>query len=332
MNILVIGGTRNVGHHLVVKLAERGHRVTTFNRGRTLDELPPAVERLRGDRTDAEALRRSIGKRSFDAVVDTIAMRGEDSRAAVDILDGRVGHYIHFSTGQVYLVRDRVSLPAGEESYRGPLRPAPPEDSWESREWLYGVEKRECEDVLREAWRSRRFPATRLRLPMIHGERDHYGRIHGYVLRLLDSDPLIVPEEEGPDMRHVHAKDVVRAVIRLVEGGIGRGEAYNLTQDDAWTHERFVRRMGEALGIEPQVVPLPRAELIAAGVFPGCAPFTNPWMSILDNTRARAELGLSFDGFDVYVPELALDCAASPRPQPDSYTHSRDRERALIRS
>lgn len=40
MNVLVIGGTRNIGHFLVQALVERGDHVVVLNRGLTRDELP----------------------------------------------------------------------------------------------------------------------------------------------------------------------------------------------------------------------------------------------------------------------------------------------------
>ena len=52
MEILIIGGTRNIGHLLALELLRQGHQITVFNRGKTTDELPAAVRRLRGDRSD----------------------------------------------------------------------------------------------------------------------------------------------------------------------------------------------------------------------------------------------------------------------------------------
>lgn len=329
MDILLIGGTRNIGHHLAVALTERGHRVTTFNRGHTRDELGDRVERLHGDRTDPEQLARGLGRQSFDACVDTIAMRGGDTRAAVEILEGRVGHYVHFSTGQVYLVRDGCPAPAREEDYEGRLVESPPRDSWEITEWRYGIEKRECEDLLAAAWTTRRFPGTRLRLPMIHGERDHYGRIHGYVRRLLDGGPLLVPLETGPRLRHIHQADVVTAVLRLLEEGTGKGQAYNLAQRDLWALERFLDLLGRLLGVEPCVARRPRAELETAGLFPACSPLSNPWMSVLDNRRASEELGLTFREFEDYLPELVERFRDPDLEPPPAYARQREREKAL---
>jgi len=329
VDILLIGGTRNVGHHLAVALTARGHHVTTFNRGLTPDELGARVERLHGDRTVPGELRRAIAGRSFDAAIDTIAMRGSDTRAAVEVLDGRIGHYVHFSTGQVYLVRNGCPTPASEEDYEGPLVPAPFAGTWEAGEWRYGIEKRECEDALQEAWGARRFPSTRLRLPMIHGERDHYGRIHGYILRIVDGGPLLVPEEPGPPIKHVDQADVVDAVARIVETGAGKGRAYNLAQGDSWSFDEFLDRLADLLGATPRLVRRPRHELVQAGLFPACSPLSNPWMSVLDNRRAREELGLSFRGLDDYLPSLVEHLRREGLDPPAAYVVQRERERAI---
>ncbi|MGH7550696.1 MAG: NAD-dependent epimerase/dehydratase family protein [Gemmatimonadota bacterium] len=332
MDVLLIGGTRNVGHHLAIALTDGGHRVTTFNRGRTPDELGDRVERLHGDRTDPVQLARALRGRSFDACIDMIAMRGGDTRAAIETLDGRVGHYVHLSTGQVYLVREACPVPAREEDYDGPLIDPPAGDSWESAEWRYGIEKRECEDRLADAWAARRFPGTRLRLPMIHGERDHYGRIHGYVRRFLDGGPVLLPLEGGPRLRHIHQADVVATILRLLESGDGKGRAYNLAQDDLWTLDEFLDRLAALLGVEPDIDHRPRAELEAAGLFPACSPFSNPWMSVLDNRRAKEELGFRFAGFDDYLPDLVKSFRDSRLEPPLAYASQREREKALAMS
>lgn len=304
MRVLVIGGTNFVGPRIVRALMDRGHEVTTFNRGRTPDELPPGVERLHGDRSDPASLGRALAERSFDGCVDTIAMRGSDTLAAIEALYDRVGHYVHFSTGQVYLVRDGCPTPAREEDYEGPLAAAPPGDAWDAGEWSYGMEKRECEDALEEAWASRGFPATRLRLTMIHGADDPRGRIRAYVLRLTSGGPLLVPLEPSPRIRPIHAARVVEVVVGLLESGEGKGAAYNLAQDEESTHRELIERIAGLLGVEAELVPVPRAELVDAGVFPGCAPLAHPWMSLLDPGRAERELGFEPGGFDGWLPEV----------------------------
>jgi nucleoside-diphosphate-sugar epimerase len=327
MRVLVIGGTVFTGPRIVRSLLARGHAVTTFHRGRTPGNLPPEVERLHGDRSDPAQLGRAIAGRSFDGCVDTIAMRGADTASAIDLLYGRVGHYVHFSTGQVYLVRRGCPSPAREEDYAGPLGTPPAPHAWDEGQWTYGVEKRECEDLLEEAWSVRDFPATRLRLTMVHGEDDPRGRVQAYVLRLLDGGPLLVPVEPSPPIRPIHAAAVVETVVRILEEGAGKGAAFNLAQGEAWTHDQLIGRVAGMLGVEPVIERRPREELIADGVFPASAPLANPWMSVLDPGRAARELGFRPGAFEDWLPGLVEALAA--RPAPAGFRDLRERELAL---
>jgi nucleoside-diphosphate-sugar epimerase len=327
MRILVIGGTRFVGPRLVRSLLERGHAVTTFTRGRTPDPLPAGVERLHGDRSDPSELERALVGCSFDACVDTIAMRGSDTAPAIHLLDGRVAHYVHFSTGQVYLVRRDCPTPAREEDYDGPLASPPPEGAWDVGQWSYGIEKRECEDLLEAAWAARGFPGTRLRLTMVHGEDDPQGRIRAYVLRLQGGGPLLVPSEPSPPIRPIPASAVVDTVVAVLERGLGKGAAYNLAQEESWTHAELVTRVAGMLGVEAELAPRPRRELIAAGLYPACAPLSSPWMSVLDPGRAVRELGIEAGGFDAWLPAVVE--RVSELPPPPGFEAVRAREIGL---
>ncbi|OYU25077.1 MAG: hypothetical protein CFE41_23155, partial [Burkholderiales bacterium PBB2] len=70
MDLLIIGGTRFVGRHLVDAALARGDRVTLFNRGQSVATPPPGVRWLQGDRR-ADLARLADGR--WDAVVDTCA-------------------------------------------------------------------------------------------------------------------------------------------------------------------------------------------------------------------------------------------------------------------
>ncbi len=51
MKLLIIGGTRFAGRHLVEAALARGHTITLFNRGQSNPDLFPQVEKLHGDRS-----------------------------------------------------------------------------------------------------------------------------------------------------------------------------------------------------------------------------------------------------------------------------------------
>jgi nucleoside-diphosphate-sugar epimerase len=319
MNILIIGGTRNLGYFLTYDLLEAGHRVTVLNRGKTRDELPTGVERLRADRTSPNQLQEALAGRSFDVVVDTALYNGADAEAIVRLLSGRTGHYIFISTGQVYLVREGVERPFSEGDYEGRVMPAPKANTFGHEEWLYGVEKRQAEDTLAEAWVTRQFPFTSLRIPMVNSERDHFNRLYGYILRLNDGGPILAPETPDHPLRHVYVGDVVRAISLLVNTGQGKGRAYNISQDETVSLNEFLAILGEIIGVEPQIVAVRRSLLEANGFLPDCSPFSERWMSELTNERSKAELGLKYTPLRTYLGKLVAYYATNPPPRPASY-------------
>ena len=65
-----------------------------------------------------------------------------------------------------------------------------------------------AKDALAAAWDRARFPATRLRIPMVNGERDHFRRIESYLWRILDSGPVPLPDGDRRPLRHVLPKIV----------------------------------------------------------------------------------------------------------------------------
>lgn len=330
MDVLIIGGTRNLGHLLSLELLETGHQVMVFNRGQTPDELPADVQRLHGDRTDPVCLRQALAGRSFDVVVDTTLYTGAEAHTIAELMDGRVGHYIFLSTGQVYLVHADLPRPLVEDGYEGPLMTAPPPGTRDHGEWTYGVEKRQAEDALARAWETRRFPFTTLRLPMVNSERDHFHRIYGYLLRLQDGGPILIPRGAHLPLRHVYGGDVVRAIMKLIETGLGKGRAYNISQDETLPLEDFLALLGRMAEYPLRVARVDKALLESCSLLPDCSPFSDPWMSELDNRRSKAELGMTYTPLPIYLQRLVDHYKSHPPSTPQGYRR-RQEEIALSR-
>lgn len=288
MHVLVIGGNRFVGRLLAHRLLARGDRVTLLNRGTLPDPFGDRVERLRGDRTgDLEPL---LAGRTFDAVIDLAAYTGEDGRRIAALLAGRVGHLVMVSTGQVYLVREGCPRPAREEDYDGPVMPRP-SDPADVEDWEYGVGKRDCEDALAAA-AAGGFPATRVRIPMVNGELDYFRRMEGYLWRLLDGGPVLVPDGGAHRVRHVYGLEVARFLADVLGRPESFGRAYNVAQQETPTLRELLETVRAMLGSTAPLVPVARERLVAAGLAPvEVSPFSGRWMSFLDPSRAEAELG-----------------------------------------
>lgn len=332
MNILIIGGTRNMGHLLALALREAGHTVTIFNRGLTPDELPDDILRVRGDRSNHADLSAALKTGHYDAVVDMVLYAGEEAQTMVDLLDGHTGHYVFVSSGQVYLVREGVERPFSEDDYDGALLPPPKANTYSYEEWRYGMGKRSAEDVLAAAWDERQFPYTSLRLPMVNGEREpsnRLNRLYGYVLRIKDGGPILVPETPNYPLRHIYAGDVVRAIVMLLENGAGKGRAYNISQDETVTLAEFVGIMADIMGYQaPDLVMVKRSLLEANGFLPDCSPFSDRWMSELTNERSKTELGMTYTPLREYLARI-IDHYRTHKPHKPSSYKRRSSERAF---
>ena len=309
--ILILGGTRNLGHVTALSMLEAGHDVSVLNRGQTPDELPPEVHRLRADRKNDSEMRDAIGPHAFDLILDDTTYTEADARQAVSIFRERTARYVFISSGQVYLIRESASRPFIESDYDGPVMPAPASDSRDYPDWLYGADKRNAEHVFRGAMEHFGFPVTILRLPMVASERDHYGRIQGYVERLMDGGPLLIPGDgPGLPLRHVYVGDVARFVTALAGTHVGIGDAFNISYGSSLTLSAFFELLASATRSEANVIRVERAKLESQGLLPDCSPFSGRWMSELDNSKSMktfSSIGLEYTSPDVYIPAIVDD-------------------------
>jgi NAD-dependent epimerase/dehydratase family protein len=100
MRILILGGTGFTGPYQVKYALIRGHKVTTFNRGKTHPgELPAQVEQLVGDRNgNLDVLK----NRKWDVVIHNPTTLPAWVRDAAQVLKGNVDRYVFISTISVY--------------------------------------------------------------------------------------------------------------------------------------------------------------------------------------------------------------------------------------
>jgi nucleoside-diphosphate-sugar epimerase len=306
-DVLILGGTRNLGHFTAQALLDAGHSVTVLNRGQTPDRLPRGVRRLRADRHDTGAMRHALEHQSFDMVFDTTTYTGDHARQAVELFSGTTDRYVFVSSGQVYLVREGLSRPFREEDYEGPVMAEPPAATNDHDGWKYGVDKRDAEDVFTAAAKASGFPVATLRLPMVASEADDRGRIQCYIARLLDRGPVLLPDEPGLPLRHVYVKDVADLVTSLVGRELPPGRAWNVSWGESLSLDDFMKLLAGIIGVEAPIRKMTRAQLEAEELLPSCSPFSGKWMSELDNSRSIVELGAKYTAPEEYLRALVDD-------------------------
>lgn len=332
MRILVIGGTRFMGYHLVWRLLAAGHRVTVLNRGQSPDPFSNRVTRIHVDRRSAE-FSFAVRHETFDAVVDFLGYNAYDSQRAIDALRDSTGHYIFISSGAAYLARSGAQLPCSqsltEDDYPGALslQPASSEDL---ASWRYGAGKRAAEAVLMEAYANSHFPVTILRLPIVNGERDPDRRMESYLWRIIDGGPVWIPDAKTTLVRHVYYADVIRTIAGLVGRTDIFGEAFNLSQDEEIPLKALIRLLAEAVGAPDHTEDIAPESLIQAGLMPrSISPFSGRWASRLNADRAKNRLAFWHRPLTQYLDSMVASLMSHPYPAPPENYQTRAMERQL---
>jgi 2'-hydroxyisoflavone reductase len=167
LRILILGGTGLQGPDQVRYAVARGHKVTTFNRGRTnagiLNDLKE-VTQLVGDRgtTPGTANYDALKTGEWDVVIDNPTTRPRWVTEAAAAIKGRVPHFVFISTISVYATND---TPGADET--APLMALRGTDLENTRE--YGALKALAEKEAETAFPGR---TTVIRPGLIVGARD----------------------------------------------------------------------------------------------------------------------------------------------------------------
>src|SRR5437016_5515898 len=94
MNILIIGGTKFIGPHVVQQLHESGHQITLFHRGGTNYPFSFPVNFIKGDRSNLVNFRKQFSDLSLDVVIDMIPYSENDANQLINAFRGIIKHVI----------------------------------------------------------------------------------------------------------------------------------------------------------------------------------------------------------------------------------------------
>src|SRR5947208_4527574 len=211
---LILGGTGFSRPYQVRYALSRGHKVTTFNRGKTHPgELPKEVEQLIGDRNgQLDALR----DRQWDVAIDNPTTLPAWVRNAAQILKDNVDRYMFISTISVYADTGQgVDETAPLAKYDGP---EPYKETIEavkaSGYKTYGPLK-----VLSEKEAEKWFPGKTLiiRPGLIVGPRDETDRFTYWPVRIDRGGEVLAPGKPNDPVQFIDARDLAEWTIRMAE-------------------------------------------------------------------------------------------------------------------
>lgn len=250
MRILMIGGTGIISSAVSDLLVAQGHELFLLNRGASVRPAPKGATILQADVRDAAAVRRAVGDRTFDSVVDWLSFVPSHVEAALDGFGERTGQYVFISSASAYR-KPPVALPVVESNLlHNPY-------------WQYSRDKIACEELLIDRFRTRGTPITIVRpshtydktlLPMDGGWT--------VVKRMLEGRPVVVPGDGTSLWTLTHHRDFARGFVGLLGHPYALGEAFHITGDEWLSWNEIFRLTAEAAGVEAKVVHIP-SDLIA---------------------------------------------------------------------
>jgi 2'-hydroxyisoflavone reductase len=214
LRILILGGTGFTGPHQVRYALSRGHKVTTFNRGKTHPgELPKEVEQLIGDRNgQLDALK----GRKWDIAIDNPTTLPVWIRDAAEILKGNVERYVFISTISVYADTSKgadetapFAKYEGSDPYKETLQ-AMKASGYKTYGPLKALSEQEA-----EKW----FPGKTLiiRPGLIVGPRDETDRFTYWPVRIERGGEVLAPGTPKDPVQFIDARDLAEWTIRMVE-------------------------------------------------------------------------------------------------------------------
>jgi nucleoside-diphosphate-sugar epimerase len=205
MTILILGGTKFLGPHVVEAALARGHTVTLFNRGKTNPTLFPDVEKLRGDR---DGHLEALAGRTWDAVVDDSGYVPRLVKASAALLAPSVGQYVFVSTISVYKDNDQVGADetARLETVDDPTTEDVPK--------YYGALKALSEQAAAAAMPGR---VTTVRPGLIIGPGDPTGRFTHWPTRMADGGLVLGPGDGTTPIQYIDGRDLGAWIVHLVE-------------------------------------------------------------------------------------------------------------------
>lgn len=231
MEILVIGGTRYFGIHMVNKLLEQGYKVTIATRGKTQDNYRDKVERIILQRTNQESVREALIGKHFDVVIDKIAYCSNDIKYVMDVVD--CDKYIYMSSTSVY---DPKVINTRENDFDAMAK----ELIWcDRKDFPYEEIKRQAECALWQAYPDKNWIAVRY--PFAIGKDDYTKRLQFYVEHVMNEQPMFVDnidcqigyirsDEAGEFLAYLVDKDVKGAINGSAKGTISLREIINYVE------------------------------------------------------------------------------------------------------
>ncbi|HEX5275657.1 MAG TPA: NAD-dependent epimerase/dehydratase family protein [Candidatus Rubrimentiphilum sp.] len=258
LRILVLGGTRFVGRHIVDAFVAANAEVTLFHRGISDPSRRTDVGNVLGDRVEHLG---ALREKDFDAVIDTSGYTPDVVHRSARFFESRANRYLFVSSLSVY---DFARVHSDRMDEDAPLLDLPADvDPTVRTDEHYGALKTLCESEVRETFGER---AAILRLGLVAGPHDPTDRFTYWVLRAAAGGEMLAPPADR-NIQYADARDVAQFALTIVRDGIGG--TYNVAAPpDAYTFGDLIAECARVSGAHPNTRWVEESVLIDNGVQP----------------------------------------------------------------
>lgn len=208
MRVLVIGGSRFIGKHLVDCLVSSQFDVTVLNRGNHSPIYKGEVKKLKADRTDPNQLQKALEGLEFDLVFDLICSDIKSAKLAVDTFKGKTSRYILLSTSSVYPFGQNLN----EEQFDPSIFQIQPDPEVKT---TYSETRKQIEAIISQQGH---FKYNIVRVPLVFGEGDPTQKLQKLIRMITLKLPIYFPKK---DLRVsvIHYEDLAQNLMKVALSG-----------------------------------------------------------------------------------------------------------------
>jgi nucleoside-diphosphate-sugar epimerase len=282
MRVLFVGGTGLISSACSVAAQRAGHELWLVNRGQS--KLTRAISEERviiADATNATELRKALKGATWDVVVQFVGFQPDHIADDVQTF-ADAGQYVYISSASVYEKPPSSWLITEQTPTVNPF-------------WDYSQRKIACEQVLQRANQERGFPMTIVRPSLTYGVSQIPVAIGSWVkpFTLLDrirrNAKILVPGDGTAIWTLTHNSDFAKGLIGLLGQQPAIGEDYHITSDEALSWNQIYALVGEAAGVEPDILHIPTDAIVAADRSQlGTLWGDKSYSTVFDNSKLRS--------------------------------------------
>ncbi len=242
MKVLLVGGTGTISSAITdLLLKNKDVELYLLNRGNSPEK--EGVNSIVCDINDVQNVKEKIKDLYFDAVADFIAFTPEHIKRDYEIFKDKCAQYIFISSASAYQKPLLNPIITEETPLENPF-------------WQYSENKRICEEILTDYYKTQGFPVTIIRPSHTYGNKSIPVAVHGkngsyaVIKRMLEGKRVIVHGDGESFWTLTHNTDFATAFVGILANQKAVGEIFHITSDERLTWNQIYRIIANILGVE----------------------------------------------------------------------------------